>query len=115
MFRFGVLGVSHFAVKKMIPAMQAGRDTPVVAIASRDRARAEAAAGALGIGKAYGSYEELLADPDIDAVYNPLPNHLHVPLSVQALRAGKHVLCEKPIALSSAEGRTLVEEGLKFP
>src|SRR5688572_2813257 len=109
MFRFGVLGVSHFAVKKMIPAMQAGRDTPVVAIASRDRARAQAAAGALGIGKAYGSYEELLADPDIDAVYNPLPNHLHVPWAERAAAAGKHVLVEKPVARDAAEARRLLE------
>ena len=109
MFRFGVLGVSHFAVKKMIPAMQAGRDTPVVAIASRDRARAEAAAGALGIGKAYGSYEELLADPDIDGVYNPLPNHLHVPWAERAAAAGKHVLVEKPVARDAAEARRLLD------
>ena len=109
MFRFGVLGVSHFAVKKMIPAMQAARDTPVVAIASRDRARAEAAAGALGIAKAYGSYEELLADPDIDAVYNPLPNHLHVPWAERAAAAGKHVLVEKPVARDAAEARRLLE------
>ena len=75
----------------------------ITAIASRDRARAEAAAEELGIPKAYGSYEELLADPDIDAVYNPLPNHLHVPWSIRAAEAGKHVLCEKPIGMNAAE------------
>jgi len=108
MFRFGVLGVSHFAVHKMIPAIQAGGDTAVVAIASRDRAKAAETARALGIAKAYGSYEELLADPDVDAVYNPLPNHLHVPWAEQAAAAGKHVLVEKPIALGAAEARRLL-------
>jgi predicted dehydrogenase len=108
MFRFGVLGVSHFALHKMIPAMQAGGDTPVVAIASRDGRKAAEAARALGIAKAYGSYEELLADPDVDVVYNPLPNHLHVPWSEQAAAAGKHVLVEKPVALGAAEARRLL-------
>jgi predicted dehydrogenase len=108
MFRFGVLGVSHFAVHKMIPAMQAGGDTPVVAIASRDRAKAVETARALGIPKAYGSYDELLADPDVDGVYNPLPNHLHVPWSERAAAAGKHVLVEKPVALGAAEAGRLL-------
>src|SRR6266567_2911671 len=80
----------------------------VSAIASRDRGKAEQAARVLGIPKAHGSYEELLADADIDAIYNPLPNHLHVPWSIRAAEAGKHVLCEKPIALSSAECRDLM-------
>jgi predicted dehydrogenase len=106
--RWGVLGVAGIAVKKVIPAMQRGDLTEIAAIASRDRARAEQAAKELGIPKAYGSYEELLADPDIDAVYNPLPNHLHVPWSVKAAEAGKHVLCEKPISLTVAEGRILI-------
>src|SRR5262245_17946686 len=108
MFRFGVLGVSHFALHKMIPAMQAGDDTTVVAIASRDAKKAAEAARALGIAKAYGSYEEQLADPDVDAVYNPLPNHLHVPWSEKAAAAGKHVLVEKPVALGAAEARRLL-------
>jgi predicted dehydrogenase len=107
-FRFGILGASYFAVHKMIPAMQAAGDTPVVAIASRDRAKAEETARQLGIPKAYGSYEELLADPEIDGVYNPLPNHLHVPWSEQAAAAGKHVLVEKPVALGAAEARRLI-------
>jgi predicted dehydrogenase len=106
--RWGVLGVSHFATHRMIPALQAGRDMTVAAIASRERPKAEAAARELGIARAYGSYEELLADPEIDAVYNPLPNHLHLPWSVRAAEAGKHVLCEKPIALNAAEARALV-------
>lgn len=107
--RWGVLGVAGIATKKVIPAMQKGGLTTVTAIASRDLARAQAAAPPLGIQKAYGSYEELLADPEIDAVYNPLPNHLHVPWTIRAAEAGKHVLCEKPIALSSEEARTLLD------
>src|SRR3954452_9066946 len=106
--RWGVLGVAGIAVKKVIPAMQRSEYTEVTAIASRDKAKAEAAAGALGIAKAYGSYEAMLADPDIDAIYNPLPNHLHVPWSIKAADAGKHVLCEKPIGLSVAEARGLI-------
>lgn len=106
--RWGVLGVAGIAVKKVIPAMQKGQWSVVTAIASRDGERARAAAPSLGIGKAYGSYEALLDDPEIDAVYNPLPNHLHVPWSIRAAEAGKHVLCEKPIALSAAEARQLL-------
>jgi predicted dehydrogenase len=106
--RFGVLGVAKIATEKVIPAMMRGEFTTVTAIASRDRAKAESAATRLGIQTAYGSYEELLDDPQIDAVYNPLPNHLHVPWSTHAAEHGKHVLCEKPIALSAAEARRLV-------
>ncbi|MFP5233365.1 MAG: Gfo/Idh/MocA family protein [Acidobacteriota bacterium] len=107
--RLGVLSTANIAVKKVIPAMQQGEFTTVTAIASRDLARAREVAARLGIPTAYGSYEELLADPDIDAVYNPLPNHLHVPLTVKAAEAGKHVLCEKPISLTVAEARGLLE------
>jgi predicted dehydrogenase len=107
--RWGVLGVAGIGTKKVIPAMQKGDLTTVTAIASRDLARAQAVAPGLGIQKAYGSYEELLADPEIDAVYNPLPNHLHVPWTIRAAEAGKHVLCEKPIALSSVEARTVLD------
>jgi predicted dehydrogenase len=89
--------------------MQGGDLTEVVAIASRDQARADAAAGRLGLARAYGSYEALLDDPDINAIYNPLPNHLHVPWSIEAARRGKHVLCEKPIGLASAETQALIE------
>jgi predicted dehydrogenase len=106
--RWGVLGVAKIATVKVIPAMQQGVRSVVTAIASRDRARAEQAAATLGLAKAYGSYEALLADPEIDAIYNPLPNHLHVPWSIRAAEAGKHVLCEKPIALSATEARELV-------
>jgi predicted dehydrogenase len=108
MFRFGILSTSHFAATRMIPAMQAGQDTKVVAIASRDGGRAADVARALGVEKAYDSYQALLADPDIDAVYNPLPNHLHVPWSELAAAAGKHVLCEKPIALDATQARRLL-------
>jgi predicted dehydrogenase len=88
--------------------MQKGKISRVLGIASRNQATAESAAQSLGIPRAYGSYEALLADPDIQAVYNPLPNHLHVPWSIRALEAGKHVLCEKPIALTSEEARGLL-------
>ena len=108
MFRFGILGASWFAQKRMIPAMQAARDIQVVALASRDGAKAAETARAAGIPKSYGSYEALLADPDVDAIYNPLPNHLHVPWSERAAAAGKHVLCEKPIALDAAAARRLI-------
>jgi predicted dehydrogenase len=106
--RFGVIGTARIALEKVIPAMQASSHCRIAAIASRDRARAEAAAARLGIPRSFGSYEALLEDPEIEAVYNPLPNHLHVPLSIAAAEAGKHVLCEKPIALSAEEAVRLV-------
>jgi predicted dehydrogenase len=106
--RWGVLGAAKIATEKVIPAMQRGQWSDVTAIASRDPEKARAAAAKLGIPKSYGSYEELLADQDIDAVYNPLPNHLHVPWTIQAAERGKHVLCEKPMALSAAEARQLL-------
>ena len=106
--RWGVLGAANIAVAKVVPAMQRGRFSRVVALASRDRGKGEEAARALGIERVHGSYEELLADPDVDAVYNPLPNHLHVPWSIRALEAGKHVLCEKPIGRSAAEVEELL-------
>ena len=106
--RWGVLGAAKIAINQVIPAMQQGEWSEVVAIASRDVEKARGAASGLGIPKAYGSYEELLADPDVEAVYNPLPNHLHVPWSIKAAEAGKHVLCEKPISLTVAEARQLL-------
>jgi predicted dehydrogenase len=105
---WGVLGVAKIGVEKVIPAMQLGAHAHVDAIASRELPRAREAAAKLGIGRAYGSYEELLADPTIEAIYNPLPNELHVPWTIKALEAGKHVLCEKPIALSADEARQLI-------
>jgi predicted dehydrogenase len=106
--RFGVLSTANIGLRKVIPAMQQGERTAVTAIASRDLAKARDAAGALGIATAYGSYEELLADPDIDAIYNPLPNPLHVPWTAKAAEAGKHVLCEKPLSMTVAEARILL-------
>jgi len=106
--RWGVLGVARIATQKVIPAMQQGEWSQVVAIASRDRAKAENAAASLGLARAYDSYEALLEDSEIDAIYNPLPNHLHVPWTKRAAEAGKHVLCEKPIAMNAAEARTLL-------
>jgi predicted dehydrogenase len=105
--RWGVLGVAGIAVDRVIPAMQQGELSEITAIASRDLAKAQKAASRLGIPKAYGSYEELLADPEIEIIYNPLPNHLHLTWSVKAAEAGKHVLCEKPIGLSVDEARKL--------
>jgi predicted dehydrogenase len=107
--RWGVLSTAAIGIKKVIPAMQQGEWTHVTAIASRDRARAEESARSLGIEKVYGSYEDLLADPEIDVIYNPLPNHLHVPWTIKAAEAGKHVLCEKPLSLTVAEARTLLD------
>jgi predicted dehydrogenase len=113
--RWGILSTARIGTEKVIPAMQRGERCEVVAIASRDLGRAQAAAKRLGISKAHGSYEDLLADPEVEAVYNPLPNHLHVPLSIAALEAGKHVLCEKPIGLNSAEGQQLVDAAHAHP
>jgi predicted dehydrogenase len=107
--RFGVLSTANIGLKKVIPAMQQGELTTVTAIASRDLAKAQDAATKLGIATAYGSYEELLADPNIDAIYNPLPNQLHVPWTAKAAEAGKHVLCEKPLSMTVAEAKTLLD------
>jgi predicted dehydrogenase len=107
--RWGVLSTANIGIKKVIPAMQLGQYTSVEAIASRDFVKAKNAAAKLGIAKAYGSYEELLADPEIDAIYNPLPNPMHVPWTTKAAEAGKHVLCEKPISLTAAEAETLLK------
>jgi len=107
--RWGILSTANIAVEKTIPAMQRGDWSEVTAIASRDLSKAQQVANGLGIPTAYGSYEELLADQQIEAVYNPLPNHLHVPWTARAAEAGKHVLCEKPIALNRDEARTLIE------
>ena len=106
--RWGVLSTANIGMKKVIPGMQQGQYTSIVAIASRDLAKSREAASALGIPTAYGSYEELLADPNIDAIYNPLPNNMHVPWTIKAAEAGKHVLCEKPISLTVAEAETLL-------
>lgn len=106
--RWGILSTAAIGMKKVIPAMQHGEHTEVTAIASRDLTRAQRAAAALQIPKVYGSYEELLSDPEIDAIYNPLPNHLHVSWTTKAAEAGKHVLCEKPLGMNAAEARSLL-------
>ena len=107
--RWGILGTAKIALAKVIPAMQRSSWCAISAIASRDLSRANEAAAELNIPKAYGSYEELLADDSIEAIYNPLPNHLHVPWTIKAAEARKHVLCEKPIALNAEEARTLID------
>ncbi|HTJ57528.1 MAG TPA: Gfo/Idh/MocA family oxidoreductase [Devosiaceae bacterium] len=107
--RWGIISTAKIGTEKVIPGIMKSPHSEVVAIASRDLHQAKVAADRLGIPKAYGSYEELLANPDIDAVYNPLPNHLHVPLTVAAAKAGKHVLCEKPMGLNAADAEKLRE------
>jgi len=106
---WGVLSTAKIAREKVIPAMKKGALSRIDAIASRDAAKAAEVAASLGIPKSYGSYEELLADPGIRAIYNALPNHLHVPWTIKALEAGKHVLCEKPVALSAPEAAEIAE------
>lgn len=105
--RWGILSTAKIGRTRMIPGLLKSPLCEVVAIASRDGAAARATADEFGIARAYGSYEELLADPDVDAVYNPLPNHLHVPMTLAAAAVGKHVLCEKPIAITAAEAEQL--------
>src|SRR5258708_5122687 len=113
--RWGVLSTARIGQNHVIPAMQQGTYSAVTAIASRDKERAESVAQKFGIAKAYGSYEELLKDPDVDAIYVPLPNEQHVPWSIKTLEAGKHVLCEKPIALTANEAQTLVDAAARYP
>jgi len=113
--RWGILSTSRFAQTKILPALQRCEHVEVVAIASRDLERGRAVAAAFGIPRVHGSYDDLLADPEVDAIYNPSPNHLHVPWSIKALEAGKHVLCEKPIALTAAEAQTLLDASRRHP
>ena len=107
--RWGIISTAKIARVKVVPGMMKSPLCDVIAVASRDEASAREMADELGIQKAYGSYEALLADPDIEAVYNPLPNHLHVPMTLAAAAAGKHVLCEKPIAITTVEAEQLRE------
>ncbi|HEY4606321.1 MAG TPA: Gfo/Idh/MocA family oxidoreductase, partial [Acidimicrobiia bacterium] len=107
--RWGVLGSADIAVNKVIPAMLGAKLCRVDAIASRSHGRAQEVADRLGIPKAHGSYEDLLADPEVEAVYIPLPNHLHATWAIAAADAGKHVLCEKPLAMSSAEAQKMID------
>ncbi len=113
--RWGVLSTANIGMKRVIPSMQKMRNGDVVAISSRSEVAAQDAAAKLGIPKHYGSYEALLADPEIDAVYNPLPNHLHVPYTILAMEAGKHVLCEKPIAITATEAEQLLDAQRRCP
>ncbi|RNC85972.1 MAG: gfo/Idh/MocA family oxidoreductase [Balneola sp.] len=113
--KWGVLSTAKIGVKNVIPSMQKGELSEMVAIASRTIENAKAAADVLGLPKYYGSYEELLSDPEIEAIYNPLPNHLHVPWTIKALEAGKHVLCEKPIGLTAKEAEQLIQASTKYP
>jgi len=113
--RWGLLSSAKIARTQLVPAIHASTHGELVAMASRDPDRARRAADAMKIPRAYGSYEELLADPHVDAIYNPLPNHLHVPLSIQALEAGKHVLCEKPLGLNEADLKPLLKAARSHP
>ncbi|MGZ8630309.1 MAG: Gfo/Idh/MocA family protein [Actinomycetota bacterium] len=106
--RWGIVSPAKIGRQKVIPAIQRAQRCEVVAIASRDAGRARSAADALDIPRSHGSYEALLADPDVDAVYIPLPNHLHAEWTVAAARAGKHVLCEKPLALTAADAERMI-------
>jgi predicted dehydrogenase len=113
--RWGILSTAKIGTQKVIPAMQRSELCEIVAISSRDAVAAERAAKELKIPRAHGSYEALLADPEVDAIYNPLPNHLHVLWSIRALEAGKHVLCEKPLGLSAADAEKLVVTAGSLP
>ncbi|WP_448698421.1 Gfo/Idh/MocA family protein [Mucilaginibacter sp. AW1-3] len=113
--RWGILSTAKIGLNQVIPAMQKGKHVSITAIASRDAGKAARAASELKIAKSYPDYESLLADPDIDAIYNPLPNHLHVPYTIKALQAGKHVLCEKPIGLNTADAQKLLDAAKQYP
>ncbi len=113
--KWGILSTANIGVAKVIPAIQQANNSEVVAICSRNMDSAKQAASRLGISKAYSSYEELLADPEIDAIYNPLPNHMHVEWTIKCLEAGKHVLCEKPLGIDASEVEKLISETSKYP
>ena len=113
--KWGILGTAKIGVTKVIPALLKASNCEVVAIASRDLNKAKSIAAQSNAAKAFGSYEELLADNEIDAIYNPLPNHLHLPFTLAAMKAGKHVLCEKPIGLNKEEAKTLQREASMHP
>lgn len=113
--RWGILSTSNFAKTKIVPAMKQCKLCTIDAISSRAREHAFAIAQDLSISKAYGSYEDLLADDELDVIYNPLPNHLHVEWSIKALEAGKHVLCEKPVGLSAQDAQRLIDAAKAHP
>jgi predicted dehydrogenase len=107
--RWGVLGTARIALQKVIPGFQRSGRASVLALGSRDAARAASAAAALAVPRSYGSYAGVVDDPDVEAVYIPLPNHLHVEWAARAAASGKHVLCEKPLAMTAAEAERLIE------
>ena len=113
--KWGILSTAKIGTEKVIPAMRLGEYCDMVAISSRNIEKAKAAAKKLNIPKAYGSYDELIVDDEIEAVYIPVPNHLHLELSLKALEAGKHVLCEKPIGMNAKEAKLLLEAAKKHP
>lgn len=113
--KWGVLSTAKIGVNKVIPGMSQAGNCRMIAIASRDQTKAQEWADRLGLPMAYGSYEALLADSSIDAIYNPLPNHLHVDWSIKALEAGKHVLCEKPLGLDTKDAQRLVDAASAHP
>src|SRR5437867_7355549 len=107
--RWGVLGVSNFAPKRTVPGVLETPTLELLGVASRAAAKAEAFRAEFGLARAYGSYEEMLVDPAIEAVYIPLPNGLHGEWTIRAAERGKHVLCEKPFASSAAEAARVAE------
>ena len=107
--RWGILSTANIARKKVVPGMRKARRSAITAIASREAGRAEAVAAELDIPRAHASYEALLADPEVDAVYSPLPNHLHAEWSIAAAHAGKHILCEKPLALTADDAQRMID------
>ncbi|WP_207535036.1 Gfo/Idh/MocA family protein [Desertivirga arenae] len=113
--KWGILSTARIGLQKVIPAMQQGEYCDIVAIASRDKGKAEEAAAKLNIPLVFSTYEELLQSKEVDAIYIPLPNHMHVPYAELALKNGKHVLCEKPIALSVAEAEKLADTKTHYP
>jgi predicted dehydrogenase len=113
--RWGIISTANIGMARVLPGMLQSNLCDIAAISSRDLSKARKAADQLGIPKAYGSYEALLADPEIDAIYNPLPNHLHVDWSIKALKAGKHVLCEKPLGLDTKDARRLLDAAADYP
>ncbi len=113
--KWGVLSTAKIAVQHVLPAMKRASNTEILGISSRSAEKAEEAARKLGISRSYESYEAMLSDPDIDAVYNPLPNHLHLEWTLKALQAGKHVLCEKPLGMNAGQVRELAEEAATYP
>ena len=113
--RWGVLSTAKIGREKVIPALQASQHNEVIAICSRNEQNAREVADKLHIPHAYGKYHELLADPNVDAIYNPLPNHLHVEWSIKALEAGKHVLCEKPLGMHTLDAQRLVDAAKAHP